>query len=460
MAATSLPFESNVAGSSKQKNKKNRTSTIGAPAQRSQASRKGKRAWRKNIDIDQVEERLEELRTEEREFGKPLQKHDDSELFQIDVTGDADIRKRLPRYSKAQLTSTKILSQRSAVPAVVSRTTTSSKKQKSPLSHEDKARLLRMGKRMRRGPFNSVMDPTEFGNGSGLLELSEAVKKSGTYDAWAEGNEEEDIEMEGGFGTETVKKPKIKPPPVPHPKDNIEAPAIAEPHQGTSYNPLASAYQDLLLKAHETEERRVNEIAKVAAVKDKMAEARDNDDDAENIGLPRGMKLDIPLEDDVEAQGEVLILPKKQPERKTKAQRNKAAKALAERRALAAKAARKQLLVAIDGAKTLRKSTEQSFAARQQERLLKRQMLLDNLKHGLAGKRLGKHKVPEVNLDVQLGDDLSESLRALKPEGNLFKDRFISLQHRALIEPRAPVIPKKRRTKTIEYEKHAWKRFE
>ncbi len=69
MAATSLPFESNVAGSSKQKNKKNRTSTIGAPAQRSQASRKGKRAWRKNIDIDQVEERLEELRTEEREFG-------------------------------------------------------------------------------------------------------------------------------------------------------------------------------------------------------------------------------------------------------------------------------------------------------------------------------------------------------------------------------------------------------
>ncbi len=54
------------------------------------------------------------------------------------------------------------------------------------------------------------MDPTEFGNGSGLLELSEAVKKSGTYDAWAEENEEEDVQMEGGFGTETVKKPKIK----------------------------------------------------------------------------------------------------------------------------------------------------------------------------------------------------------------------------------------------------------
>lgn len=69
MAATSLPLRSNVPESSKQKNKKNPTSTIGAPAQRSQSSRKGKRAWRKNVDIDQVEERLEELRTEEREFG-------------------------------------------------------------------------------------------------------------------------------------------------------------------------------------------------------------------------------------------------------------------------------------------------------------------------------------------------------------------------------------------------------
>lgn len=33
---------------------------------------------------------------------------------------------------------------------------------------------------------------------------------------------------------------------------------------------------------------------------------------------------------------------------------------------------------------------------------------------GLAGQRLGKHKVPEKEVDVQLGEDLSESLRALK----------------------------------------------
>lgn len=47
-----------------------------------------------------------------------------------------------------------------------------------------------------------------------------------------------------------------------------------------------------------------------------------------------------------------------------------------------------------------------------------------------------------------------------QPEGNLFKDRFQSLQRRALIEPRVPQLPKKRMTKVKEYEKFAWKRFE
>jgi nucleolar protein 53 len=49
--------------------KKHEKSLIGAPSQRSQPSRKGKKAWRKNIDIDDLEEGLEELRTEERVTG-------------------------------------------------------------------------------------------------------------------------------------------------------------------------------------------------------------------------------------------------------------------------------------------------------------------------------------------------------------------------------------------------------
>lgn len=89
------------------KSKKPAASSLGAPSQRSQSSRKGKRAWRKNIDIEEVEEGLEVMRTEERVTGyndsfslcntptniyciprSALQKKTNDELFVIDVTAD------------------------------------------------------------------------------------------------------------------------------------------------------------------------------------------------------------------------------------------------------------------------------------------------------------------------------------------------------------------------------------
>lgn len=116
------------------------------------------------------------------------------------------VRKALPRFSTSELTSTKILAQRSAVPAVFSRPTPTSNKRKSLVSYEEKTRLLRIGKRQRKGPFNSVVDPAEFGAGSGMLELSEAVKNSGGYDPWGP----EPVEEELKDGLETVQKRKIK----------------------------------------------------------------------------------------------------------------------------------------------------------------------------------------------------------------------------------------------------------
>lgn len=66
MAATSAKSSKTASAA---RPKKGGASAIGAPAQRTQASRKGKRAWRKNIDIDAVEEGLEEIRAEERVVG-------------------------------------------------------------------------------------------------------------------------------------------------------------------------------------------------------------------------------------------------------------------------------------------------------------------------------------------------------------------------------------------------------
>lgn len=52
---------------------------------------------------------------------------------------------------------------------------------------------------------------------------------------------------------------------------------------------------------------------------------------------------------------------------------------------------------------------------REQIREQKRLAIMEKLeKQGLAGTKIGKHKVPEPDIEVQLGEHLSESLRGLK----------------------------------------------
>ncbi|KAG6867979.1 hypothetical protein C0993_008738 [Termitomyces sp. T159_Od127] len=487
----------------------------GAPSQLNQSSRKGKRAWRKNIDIQDVELGMEEMRAEERVTGRA---RSPAPRPCADYLPAANPYRQLETKTSSKSTSKatpKILSQRSAVPAVFSRHSSAAPKRKALVSHEEKARLLRIGKRPRKGPFNSVIDPTEFGAGSAVLEISEAVKHSGTYDVWMPPSSP--VEIKHGLETVQPKKikvgsrpvlalvsliPRTQAPATKHVREGIELQAVVEPHQGTSYNPTVEAHQELLLRAHDAEERRIREAERHAHVKEKMESAKV---DAEEIdpGVATGMKLQEEVNEEEEEEEEHAEIPaKRQPARKTSAQRRKAAQLLAERRIkldqkreLAERALRKRMLAAIPSAKTLRRTNARLLSARAAELAQRRSAeLLKLKKHGLSGQRLGKHKVPEGRVDVQLGEDLSESLRALKvrilrslltrwsncvkqPEGNLFRDRFLSMQQRALVEPRVLVAyvalaslsrlqltrhlrPTRRRRKIIEYEKHAWKRFE
>ncbi|KAJ7825379.1 ribosome biogenesis protein Nop53/GLTSCR2 [Mycena olivaceomarginata] len=399
----------------KPESSKSARSALGAPSQHNQPSRKGKKAWRKNVDLQEVEAGIEELRAEERATGTFLHKQQDDQLFVVDVKGDEKIRTKLPKFKSSELTSTKILAQRSAVPAVTSRPAV--KKRKSPLSYEDKDRLLRISKRPRKGPFNSVVDPTEFGAGSAAFELTEAVKSSGAYDPWAPAGPVEDIKD----GLETVQPKKVK---------------------------------ELLLKAHGIEEKRVEKAAKLAETKEKIDQATVEAGD-ETPGVPAGMKLDepVPIDIDEDEVASAEVISKKMPERKTKAQRNKAARVLAQKK----RAKNPKTALINSGVSLLRRTANKTLSARAIAQETRRAAVEENLKRrGLAGQKLGRHTVPEGEVDVQLGEDLSESLRGLKPEGNLFRDRFTSLQQRALIEPG----PKRRKLRIIEYEKHAWKRFD
>ena len=62
------------------------TDGLGRPAQYRQASRKGKKAWRKNIDLSATEAALEDLREQERAEGVPAHKRSNAELFMEDLS--------------------------------------------------------------------------------------------------------------------------------------------------------------------------------------------------------------------------------------------------------------------------------------------------------------------------------------------------------------------------------------
>lgn len=67
-------------------------------------------------------------------------------------------------------------------------------------------------------------------------------------------------------------------------------------------------------------------------------------------------------------------------------------------------------------------------------------------------------RIPDRPLELVLPDELQDSLRLLKPEGNLFKDRFRSVLVRGKIESRKIVLQEKRAKRKLT-EKWSYKDF-
>lgn len=81
------------------------------------------------------------------------------------------------------------------------------------------------------------------------------------------------------------------------------------------------------------------------------------------------------------------------------------------------------MFATVFSAKAIRSEVNKAMAQREQARVQRQLAQQEKLRKGLSGQRLGKHKVPDRDVDVQLGEDLSESLRALKVcSGQVLKD--------------------------------------
>jgi nucleolar protein 53 len=328
------------------------------------------------------------------------------------------VAQRMRRAHKP-LRSLAVLSERSAVPSLTSRVSSSSpasSSHKIKLSPHEKARLRRIARK-------TVIGSDGAGLGSADISVVAAASRV-LRDAWGTPAAEAVEGPVGGFGEEAMRKIEPKAPITLQRQREIRRAQVEEglvaevPGAGTSYNPSQEAHEKLLEKAVEQELGKLAGEAREemrAAILGEVVKARKNASAGEyapgmTVG-PGDVEEDQEEDDEEETEAEV----KKTTKRKTQAQRNKAArkKELARLEKIAAR--EKKLHKSIGGVSGLKKLAEQrskeAAEAERARRLAKREKERMGLE---GGEKVGKHRVKKADVAVQLGEDLAESLRQVK----------------------------------------------
>jgi nucleolar protein 53 len=284
------------------------------------------------------------------------------------------------------------------------------------------------------------------------------------YDVWADPKEEARTEEEDTFvrKAERVKKPRtLSHQPISLAASGKAIPAVPKPRSGHSYNPAFNDYQDRLVeesdKVVEAERKRLEELeadrikmeaAARSAAEAEAAEARADLSEWEDDSAWEGF----------ESAGEELSVKVKRPRRKTQAERNRINRRKEEERKAKHEAAMKRKRVQEERIKQI----ALEVAEKERQMALEKVEMSDASEEGdeleLRRRQLGKFKLPEKDLELVLPDELQDSLRLLKPEGNLLKDRYRSMLVRGKMESRRK-IPFRKQAKTKVTEKWTYKDF-
>ena len=262
---------------------------------------------------------------------------------------------------------------------------------------------------------------------------------------------------------EKVKKPRtLEQQPITLAANGKAIPAVAKPKGGHSYNPAFNDYQDRLIeeseKAVEAERKRLEaleaeriklEAAARSAAEAEAAEARADLSEWEDDSAWEGF----------ESAGEELSVKAKKPRRKTQAERNRIKRRKDEERKAKHEAAMKKKNAQAERIKQI----ALEVAEKERNMALEKIEMSDDSEEGddieLRRRQLGKFKLPEKDLELVLPDELQDSLRLLKPEGNLLKDRYRSMLVRGKMESRRK-IPFRKQAKTKVTEKWTYKDFQ
>lgn len=390
---------------------------------KAQPSRKGKKAWRKNVDVDDIHTALEAKREKEILHGAS----DGDEDFVIDNVGD-DRNKLLGSKLKAR----EILENKSKVPAVTS------KKVKHKVSKTHAKKLMALaGRLMTESKLKARVD-------------RDGIIRSRNLDVWADEPEvdEPEIYKKSAFRGYT--------PATRAPETLFHAPIALHlttkedslVHAGKSYNPALDSWRDLIdrefsaeqdlevkRQAMEEHQKRIQHL--IETLDDKEIESSDDD------LMPE--EEEVEEEENEEDKYKLSINKRTELKIKTKTRRNREARHK-QRQELEAKL--KQLKKQIHDLSRLEDIEHQ---VTEKESNKKTKASKKYLRHG-------KSEITFKPIEVKLSDELTNNLRSMKPEGNLFYEQMHKLQASGRVEARVPVQKKRRYARKFT-EKWSYKDF-
>ena len=387
-----------------------------------------------------------------------------ADLFTVDTTGSLEIQ-RAYRSTHKPLKADEIIARRSAIPFVDTHKRSSNvtdgilppKRQRpnSGVSAKDYERLRQRA------------------YGGNTAASKEVFKTSDRpdHDPWAETEEVEDPQA-------YLEKPKpirapktMKQAPVSLLSSSKVLPAISQPRPSTSYNPLYEDWTEALntegQKEVEAEVQRRNDAAKEeekqAQIRRTQAEIPQDDMGyyvTEEESAWEGFESEYASDRDAS------WMKKRRPERKTPAERNKVkrrkeaeGKVKHEMKAKEKEKQAKRILEFAAQVKAQEKRERQLVTQRRGDAADSSDSSLDDDDDDqLRRRNFGPAALPAKALEIVLPDELQDSLRLLKPEGNLLKDRFRNLMVRGKIETRKPIQQAKKKRQTMS-EKWTYKDF-
>lgn len=381
---------------------------------------------------------------------------DSADLFTIDTVGDAHIRKEYRKKQKP-LRADEILAQRSAVAAVSMRKRPGEKTTDGILEPESKRQRVSYVTHKELARLRNIAD--------GRQEQSVEVTES-TYDPWDEKSDlqAQVVDPKFSFLPKTQKKvapETLKEKPISLAASGKPVPAVSKPTGGYSYNPHFPEYLDRLEAAEQAEllaeQKRQQKIEKERIQAEAAAKSAREAEEAEKRAELSEWEEDESAWEGFESDGEQVKLNAKRPERKTQVQRNRIKRRKEEERKKKMASDIKRKEEQATHIKKISKAIKQHDEAKALA-LLKANNSNSESESGDPGeeielrrRKLGKIQLPEKNLELVLPDELQESLRLLKPEGNALKERYRSVLVRGMVEARRPTpFRKQAKRKTTE----------